>query len=447
MPNIVTFDTDRLLIIEIPVFVDESPTPSPQNMADNVTNMFEIYSEWKEFVRGEKSSPSTGSLGFPPAIRTVAGDPVTFTQNLGVTYFVTNGWRFKPAEGNHRWTIDGNVWTDPPGQSVFVPTDGPYTVNVETKVSNLVDSTVSNLDLIQLLDAIYIDVLYGVSGTGTIGGTQIGTPSLPSNNLADARTIADNFNVRVFNVSGEIVLDRPYLDWTFEGVSIEHATVNINGRDITGSTFFRTALHGSIPLQTVSPQRKLAVRDCQIPEGFPLLNFVGTMIGTLIGDDISLAAGPCAFSYCSSEVAGSNTPKIDRQGLAGDLNIRGWIGGFELVNFSNGENCSLDIAPGHAILGPTNTNGNVVLRGHGKLTNLLGSPSVNLDKIGFIEGADVRLTRQLAQNRTHTNPSTGIMTVFDDNDVDILVQGDLFEDVAATQDYRGQGADRRNRLI
>jgi hypothetical protein len=137
MPNIVTFDTTRLLIIEIPVHA--SPMTSPQTLLDNVTSMQEIYSEWKEFVAKTAGSPASGGLGFPPAIRQVAGDPITDTQNLGITYFVTNGWRFKPAEGNHKWTVDGNVWTDPPGQSVFVPTDGPFTVNTETKVSNLVD--------------------------------------------------------------------------------------------------------------------------------------------------------------------------------------------------------------------------------------------------------------------------------------------------------------------
>jgi hypothetical protein len=137
MPNIVTFDTTRLLIIEIPVIA--SPTTSPETLADNTTSFQEIYSEWKEFVAKTAGSPSTGSLGFPPAIRVVGGDPTSEIENLGITYFVTNGWRLKPAEGNHRWTVDGNVFTDPAGQSIFVPTDGPFTVNVENKVTNLLD--------------------------------------------------------------------------------------------------------------------------------------------------------------------------------------------------------------------------------------------------------------------------------------------------------------------
>jgi hypothetical protein len=135
MPNVVTFDTTRLLIIEIPVF----GAGSPGVMDDNETDMQEIYSEWKEFVAQTAGSPSTGGLGFPTAIRQIGGDPISATQNAGITYFMTNGWRFKPAEGNHKWTIVGNVFTDPSGQSVFVSTDGAFTVHTETSVSNLID--------------------------------------------------------------------------------------------------------------------------------------------------------------------------------------------------------------------------------------------------------------------------------------------------------------------
>lgn len=137
MANIVTFDIDRLLIIEIGVLA--SPLTSPETFADNVITMQEVYSEWKEFAAQTAGSPSTGSLGIPPAIRQVGGDPTSDTEGLGITYFLTNGWRFKGAEGHHRLQIDGNVYTDPAGQSISIPVDGPYTVNVENKVSNLID--------------------------------------------------------------------------------------------------------------------------------------------------------------------------------------------------------------------------------------------------------------------------------------------------------------------
>jgi hypothetical protein len=38
------------------------------------------------------------------------------------------------------------------------------------------------------------------------------------------------------------------------------------------------------------------------------------------------------------------------------------------------------------------------------------------------------------------------LTVYDDDDTTILVQGDLYENVSGSQQYRGQGAERRDRL-
>jgi hypothetical protein len=59
---------------------------------------------------------------------------------------------------------------------------------------------------------------------------------------------------------------------------------------------------------------------------------------------------------------------------------------------------------------------------------------------------DSELARKLSQNRLETDPVTGIMTLYDDDDVTVLLTGQLYEDVLAAQTYRGQGAERRERL-
>ena len=68
---------------------------------------------------------------------------------------------------------------------------------------------------------------------------------------------------------------------------------------------------------------------------------------------------------------------------------------------------------------------------------------------GLSADQDAKLTRldKLARNKLVTNPSTGKLIVYDDDNVTPLLQGDLFEDVAGTQPYRGQGAERRDRLV
>ncbi len=64
----------------------------------------------------------------------------------------------------------------------------------------------------------------------------------------------------------------------------------------------------------------------------------------------------------------------------------------------------------------------------------------------LIQSNEILEVEKILKNRTETNPTTGVMTVYDDDDVTPLLTGNVFEDVAATQPYRGQGADRRDKL-
>lgn len=61
---------------------------------------------------------------------------------------------------------------------------------------------------------------------------------------------------------------------------------------------------------------------------------------------------------------------------------------------------------------------------------------------------ELDLVRKIMQNRTHTDPNTGKMVVYDDNDSSILVQADLYEDTDGTTPYSDTSTriDRRNRL-
>jgi hypothetical protein len=109
----------------------------------------DLYSDWKEeYKLGVNSS-------FPIAMRNIGGDPVTVTKDAGATFFMVNGWRIRPDEVNHTLNIDGNLFTDPPGDSVVIDTVGAFNVRVEMFVSNLIDTVFSQsqqatLDAIEL---------------------------------------------------------------------------------------------------------------------------------------------------------------------------------------------------------------------------------------------------------------------------------------------------------
>ncbi|MDH3377776.1 MAG: hypothetical protein OEQ39_12580, partial [Gammaproteobacteria bacterium] len=157
----------------------------------------------------------------------------------------------------------------------------------------------------------------------------------------------------------------------------------------------------------------------------------------------------CVFDSCYSERPG-NTAAICNWNGAHHANFRNYSGGLEIQNMvarSPEAIASIDLDPGTLILGPTNTGGQIKVRGVGEYDpTLLGSPSPIVDDSELVRGIDTHTSRKLLQNRTHTDPNTGIMTVFDDNDVDVFMQADLFEGVTTAQPYRGQGSERRDRL-
>lgn len=53
---------------------------------------------------------------------------------------------------------------------------------------------------------------------------------------------------------------------------------------------------------------------------------------------------------------------------------------------------------------------------------------------------------KLLTNRMVTDPTTGVMTIYDDDDVTPAYEGDIFEDTAEAQPYRGRGIEERKRL-
>jgi len=63
-----------------------------------------------------------------------------------------------------------------------------------------------------------------------------------------------------------------------------------------------------------------------------------------------------------------------------------------------------------------------------------------------VAASTVELLRRIAQNKTVTDPVTGLMTVYSDDDVTPLLVGQLFEGTDETQTYRGRGAEVRRRL-
>lgn len=94
---------------------------------DGVTSVSarSIYSRWKEWVQTQPQ--------YEPAFRVVGGDPIGGGLFVASYFFLINGWRVRPYEGNHTLVIDGNLIVDGGGVPV-VQTIGNFNVSVQLTV-------------------------------------------------------------------------------------------------------------------------------------------------------------------------------------------------------------------------------------------------------------------------------------------------------------------------
>lgn len=120
----VTWDYANRLIVPIGPPVSGSITLNVQE---------DIYSEGKEAWH-------SGSVlnGFYFPVEAIGGQVVS-AGKLGTTYLLTNGWHIKPYEASHQFNIEGNIYTDD-GSALVQPPSGSYTVQVNLRISTLVET-------------------------------------------------------------------------------------------------------------------------------------------------------------------------------------------------------------------------------------------------------------------------------------------------------------------
>lgn len=348
--------------------------------------------------------------------------------------------------------------------------DGQYAVNLAGANSNIGD--VTNVNQVSIRSAnsagltyskevedqsftdarIWIDTINGLSGTQFPRGT----PGDPVSNLDDAQSIilARNMPKRI-HLRGVIILDSGdnISGYDFEGASAELATI-----DFGNSTSDEVVISG-IDLSGES-NGILTAKNTSSFSTF--IGFEGQMVNGGLGGTTTLGGdGSNSYQFidCHSDETGDTLAIIDCNNIANlSLSIRGFDGGVRIINVSeSGSQISVDLNSGHCHLDSSVTIGDIVVRGSGYITDDSGvGATVSILGLSFgtsgltpTESAQlgqIDIVRKLFMNRMETNPTTGIMTIYDDDDISVLYSGNIYEDVLATQIYRGSGIERRNRL-
>lgn len=282
-----------------------------------------------------------------------------------------------------------------------------------------------------------IDITSGITGTTFPRGTQ----GFPVDNLADAHAIAEARGISRFLVRTSMTLDNEVMNdgYTFRADKVSTVITAATGADLEQATFMDAQVTG-----VLGGNNRLV--NCEVYD----LTTWGQLRGCGLAGTLTLNGTGGALSQlidCHSDVAGGGPGQfanIDMNTSGNDLAVRGYVGGLGVLNMNDSlADVSMDLGSGRVTVASTVVDGTIVVRGLCEvIDNSTGTASVD-DRTGY---AVVRRISSIVGNKMVTDPVTGLCTVYDDDDTTVLWQGNLWEDATEVQQYRGQGAEVRERL-
>lgn len=263
----------------------------------------------------------------------------------------------------------------------FEETGTPYKVFLIGSNNNIL--TVTNLGTVQVApansaglinlnelqfgvyqNAVWIDQTFGAAGIGYPKGT----PLDPVNNIPDAITIAQARGFQEIRVIGNLTLDTGdnVENYRLVGQNAARTQLVINaGAETLGCEIQEAYVTGNLDGGTI-------LRQCVIDS----LNYINGFVFQCMINPGTISLGgttPAHFLSCYSGVPGLGTPIIDMNGVTDDqdtpLAIRGYNGGIELRDKTGAGSVSIDLSSGQVKIANTCTNGTVVIRGDGEVTD------------------------------------------------------------------------------
>lgn len=362
-------------------------------------------------------------LNFP--VRAVGGDDLPGTKQLGDTYFLASDWKVAPYEGNHRFLVNGNFYSED-GTSPFNATLGNYNVFFELTVSSLVDSSIQQLPEIEYASfngGVTIDVINGTPGTVFPAGT----PAQPVNNLVDLHAISA---VRKFNkiyVIGNLTLDASssWIGHEFVGESALKTKITILPiADTKNCEYYECTVRGT--LDDTSQIQNSVITGLDFVDGFIFQCAIGP-------EPIALGTSTIANLFsCYSTVPGSYTPSINMNGT-GILGLRDYKGGMLLTNYHGIDSHTIGLQEGKLILDSnTITSGTFVVYGTGSLIDEEGNriPSgvwnggVTI-KNELVDFQVLNFILSILKNRQEIDPLSNELVIYNDEGTQVLYRFDL----------------------
>ena len=342
------------------------------NQGISDVDVADMYSRWVDWFA------LSDHARYLPAIRYVGGDAISATKNLGITFFMINGWRVRPQEANHTLKINGNLYTDPSGFSPFVNTVGAFNVTIELTVSSLVDSSLAQLPEIEQAsfnNRVTISTTSGVAGTTY----PIGTQQTPVSNLADAQAIALARGFDSFYVLGNLTL----------GATDNVSNMHFYGQGATFNVKRTTITFTSGCVTTNSHWHNCQITGTQGGE----CNYYECLIASITNAhchyDSCKMVGPLQFAASIGSThttdlincyTSTNEYVVDANGSQLKQVYSNFVGRIRFTNVTNaGAVISLNISSGEVVIDSSCTAGTIKVSGNAVLTNNSAGTIVRVD--------------------------------------------------------------------
>lgn len=377
-------------------------------------NVERLYSEWKEWMLADPQN-----MGYPPAFRTVGGDPLTSGIDAGAYFFLDNskGWRIQSSDADQTVYVEGNLVPESSTLPLVIPTPG-RTVMYDglQPITQSVDEILNQTKSAQYRGIVHIDVVNGTAGTAF----PIGLDSDPVNNITDAKQILADVGGNTIHFEGDLTLDQ-----------------DVEGYNIVGAS---AVLSNTLTLAGYSVDNSM-IGSCYITgnQGGTIAGFEGYKCGLTAVTNLAAALDVCAFfdtvtlklnstniwARCFSAVAGNTKPVVTGNGCD-ELHVRAWTGGLDLQTVSNAEfACSIDCVSGRVKLSSTVSAGDIVIGGVTTLDDQSTGTAI-VAQSQMSPEAQKRMTKALAW-RHFTNGTTGNLEIYDDagtKDQDVPIYND-----------------------
>jgi hypothetical protein len=323
-------------------------------------------------------------------------------------------------------------------------------------IGKLIDNSDGATVINEMIDSSFISTLEFTAYQGAVSLAQslapdfgnqypVGTEQQPANTFSSAKTIASAQGLGTYQLKDNVVLGAgdSEIGKVFRGEGPANTLISLNtGASFDNCVFENATITGRLGANVL-------VRNCVVSNvsaiesgDFIDCTFLETANLVLTGT----SSDRVRVINCRSGSHDYNTMlDINMGGDGPQLVVRDYIGSVELSNKSGAARASIDMPTGVLSITGTVTAGDIEISGVPDVQEAQQNPSYQTFRVDWLTGMIRNLT-SLARNRVETDPNTGRMRVYNDQDTAVLFETDIWEDVNGTIRYRGDGINRKDKL-